>query len=280
MTTKSSLLGIQRLLRLSLIFPWAIAPGIGLGQAGTPSALDKGLRAARQQEWKLALRYFDEAFKESPDDPSVLFNLALAEAKIPGRELRAVAWFEAYLQAVPTSANKLKVRDQISDLELRAEASVARLIDMLKEMAAKYPDQIARHRALGTIARLQAEAGDVSGVNTTIEAQERLNLDYPKPDRAGVAQAFADAKRIDDAVRMVGTLRDETEISNANAHIAYNQIELGLFDDAERTMAKVPDNDLALERLISALIKAGHIERARALLPKFDASARADYYGA
>src|ERR1022692_558139 len=64
-------------------------------------AVEKGLSAAGQKEWKLAIRYFEEARKAALHSPVALYNLALAEMQIPGRELRAVAFFEAYLLGAP-----------------------------------------------------------------------------------------------------------------------------------------------------------------------------------
>ena len=55
-------------------------------------AIRKGLMAAGQKEWQLAIRYFNEAREKAPLAPEPLFNLGLAESKIPGREIRSIAW--------------------------------------------------------------------------------------------------------------------------------------------------------------------------------------------
>src|SRR5215471_18436290 len=65
------------------------------------TAMERGIAAARQQDYKLAYRYFLEAQKADPDAPQIWFNLGLAASKLPGYELRALAWFQAYLLAVP-----------------------------------------------------------------------------------------------------------------------------------------------------------------------------------
>lgn len=59
------------------------------------TAMDKGVIAAKQQDYMLAIRYFQDARKTAPDAPEVFYNLGLAESKMPGRELRAMAWFSA-----------------------------------------------------------------------------------------------------------------------------------------------------------------------------------------
>ena len=52
-------------------------------------AISKGIIAARQQDYLLAIRYFQDARKIAPDAPEIHYDLGLAESKIPGRELGA-----------------------------------------------------------------------------------------------------------------------------------------------------------------------------------------------
>jgi hypothetical protein len=61
-------------------------------------AMKKGIMAAKEQEWEIAIQSFQEARKTAPIAPELFYNLGLAESKMPGRELRAIAWFGAYLQ--------------------------------------------------------------------------------------------------------------------------------------------------------------------------------------
>src|SRR5471030_1849083 len=65
-------------------------------------AVKKGIIAAKEQEWEIAIQSFQEARKTAPNAPELFYNLGLAESKIPGRELRAIAWFGAYLTANAT----------------------------------------------------------------------------------------------------------------------------------------------------------------------------------
>src|SRR5437763_3775566 len=126
-------------------------------------AVEKGLSAAGQKEWKLAIRYFEEARKAAPHSPVALYNLALAETQIPGRELRAVACFEAYLLAAPDTDKTTAIRSQIANLELKTEANTGLIIDMLKSLANKYAaGSYELYAALQSIAVLQAHAGDVN----------------------------------------------------------------------------------------------------------------------
>src|SRR5690348_16990201 len=68
---------------------------------GAQEAFDKGVMAAKQQEWEIAIQSFQEARKTAPDAPELFYNLGLAESKLPGRELRAIAWLGAYQAASP-----------------------------------------------------------------------------------------------------------------------------------------------------------------------------------
>src|SRR4029077_14418895 len=102
-------------------------------------AVKKGLSAAEQQQWTVAIGYFDEARQVAPDSPVPLVNLGLAEAQVPGHELRAICWFEAYLALVPAAVNGPAVRQQISDLELRTKGNAGKIIEMLKALAAQMP---------------------------------------------------------------------------------------------------------------------------------------------
>src|SRR5262245_48478893 len=64
-------------------------------------AFDKGVIAAKQKDYQVAIRFFQEARTLAPDAREIFFNLGLAESKIPGHELRAICWFGAYLAANP-----------------------------------------------------------------------------------------------------------------------------------------------------------------------------------
>jgi len=89
----------------------------------------KGVIAAQQQDWKLAIHYFQEAQTAAPDAPQIWFNLGLASAKLPGYELRALAWFQAYLLAVPNAPNAEGIRQQIATLESSFKSRLGGVID-------------------------------------------------------------------------------------------------------------------------------------------------------
>src|SRR6266699_1493919 len=94
---------LQFYLLVCLAFSGIAQPFAALAQTNAPAplpaaaqeALNKGIIAAKVPDYLLAIRYFEEARKLAPQAPVIFMNLGLAESKIPGRELRAIAWFGA-----------------------------------------------------------------------------------------------------------------------------------------------------------------------------------------
>src|SRR4029079_3179532 len=112
-----------------ILFFLAWAPCVSWAQtaSGTslpPDALDafnKGVIAAKQNKnYPLAISYFQDARRLAPGVPMIYLNLGLAESKIPGRELRAIAWLGAYLEANPNAPNADAVKEQIDVLDVKS----------------------------------------------------------------------------------------------------------------------------------------------------------------
>src|ERR1700680_2759880 len=124
-----------RLLACLLCFSFAIPYG-ALAQTTAPAtlapeaqaAVDKGVWAAKQQDFLLAIRCFQDARKVAPQAPEVFYDLGLAESKIPGRELRAIAWFGAYLATTPNAPNAVAVKEQIDILDVKSQSNIDRLL--------------------------------------------------------------------------------------------------------------------------------------------------------
>jgi len=129
---------LMRLLFLSLLIVGSASLNAALPDAAQ-EPFNKGMSAVQQQDFSLALRYFNDAHRLAPNSPEVLFNLGLAEAQVPGRELRAVCWFESYLLLMPDAANASAIHQQISALEIRAEENVRKIIEVMKTLAGKFP---------------------------------------------------------------------------------------------------------------------------------------------
>ena len=235
-------------------------------------AVGKGLNAAGQKEWKLAIRYFEEARKAAPHSPVALYNLALAEMQIPGRELRAVACFEAYLLAAPQTDKAAAIRTQITNLELKTEANTGLIIDMLKSIANKYAAGSYELRgAQQSIVILQAHAGDV---NAAMAGAQQLLSDSTYASLGdGIATALAEESRFDEAKRVLGQIRDANYRSTASYSVLREQAKQGLADDARSMLAQISGDyypRLALCELAKAEFKAGDSEHALQRLARAD----------
>ena len=235
-------------------------------------AVEKGLSAAGQKEWKLAIRYFEEARKAALHSPVALYNLALAEMQIPGRELRAVAFFEAYLLGAPQTDKAAAIRSQIANLELKTEANTGLIIDMLKSLASKYAAGSYEQRsAQQSVAVLQAHAGDV---NAAMAGAQQLASDSAFVTFiSNIAGALAEESHFDEAKRLAGQITEATNRSGAFYSVLNEQAKQGLVDDARTTLAQIsgePYARLALCELAKAEFKAGDSEHALQHLARAD----------
>ena len=104
----------------------------------------KGILAAQQQDYKVALRYLLDAEQADPEAPELYFYLGLASSKLPGYELRALAWFQLYLMKVPDAPKAAAIREQIGALEVTFESRLGKILDGLTPLlvADKSPQSI------------------------------------------------------------------------------------------------------------------------------------------
>lgn len=256
----------------ALILLWVIAPNAVRGQANAAAAspaplpstaqqaLDKGIIAAKVPDYLLAIRFFEEARKIAPQAPVIYLNLGIAESKIPGRELRAIAWFGAYLAAFPDAPNAAAVKEQITVLDVRHQSTLSRLLETVQNAVSKIPGRrgirdyefesnfekiaIALARAGNiaaaqkedalfkdsdsfklnvqiAIANAQAEAGDISGAKATLaSAIKNVGLEPSAHRRAGHLTAIAEVQIV------VG------DVSGVKATLANAQRTAELIEDA------------------------------------------------
>jgi len=209
-----------------------------------PGALDEfnlGVSALRQKEWALAIRHLDAARLADPRSPEILFNLGRAEAQVPGRELRAICWFEAYLWTtgydVPHSQ---AVRKQITDLQVRAEANGWKLIELARSLMSRVPSNSSGKVSLQlSIAQLEAVAGDFDGAKATIAAVEN-QVGYQCDDtRSEVAKTLADAGHFQDAIALAEGVSNAEHAAPVYFGIADNQAQAGLIADARQTASRI-----------------------------------------
>jgi len=129
-------------------------------------AMTRGMAAAKQADWNLAIKYFKKAQKKLPSDPRILFNLALAYDKAGNRETIAIPWYQAYLAAAPDASNREAVKKRIIELDVNLESRIRKLLVWGHSVV----DQLIDDRATmyGKIALAQYEIGDLSGAMGTL----------------------------------------------------------------------------------------------------------------
>lgn len=232
----------RRLLRiLTVAFCLNLAqPLVALAQTNTPSplppvaqeALDKGIIAARVPDYLLAIRYFEEARKLAPQAPVIYLNMGLAESRIPSRELRAIAWFGAYLSAYPDVPNAAAVKEQIAVLGVRNQSNLSRFLKTVEDAVSQIP-------------------GDRSGY-----------LSY-------VAQLWADAGEISAAVKTSGLIQRESSRDGALLAVAKAQLKTSDIEGAQNTASKIKGVDEKRDAriaIIRAQATAGDVAGARKAL--------------
>lgn len=174
----------RRTMRANYLCAFALCvvllPGALRAQQALPpqaqEAFDRGMAAADQKAWDLAIRHFNDAQKLAPKNPRVLFNLGLAHDKA-GHPLNGMVWLHAYLAASPKAANAEAVNKEIARLQIINETTIAKLIQQAIDVArqlpppSSYPDPSREHTAAQNGAYwaanypqyTQARSGDIEG---------------------------------------------------------------------------------------------------------------------
>ena len=224
-------------------------PFAALAQTNTPvplppaaqEALNNGILAAKLPDYLLAIRYFEEARKIAPKHPVIYLNLGLAESKISGRELRAIAWFGAYLAAYPGAPNAAAVKEQIAVLKVRNQSNTARLIKQVQTAAGQ------NEGLLGDVAGLWAKAGDVTeGLRTADLLQ--MNAKYAQPDIMKsmalnkVSRAQIGNGDLAGALMTANLIQDAGTKSETLLLVIEAQIKTGDITGAKKTISDVGDS--------------------------------------
>lgn len=262
-------------------------------------ALDKGIMAAREQSYEVALRYMNEARRASPQEPQIFRSLGAVESRLPGRELRAMAWYGAYLAAMPNAPDAADVRKEIARLEVRNQMAVAVLIKQVYAAADGLSDTgntgSDRNFALSDVVTLWLGAGDIAeaekiaaGIRSAdYKSRAMLNIADAKVKAGDVAGAKRDyvatarvAVRIGDTPS-AGLTSSEYNENQSLAFIALGQVRAGDVLGAKRTAGLVSDKYvepklMAVMNIVDAEVKTGDIPAAKKTL----ASAQAAYKAA
>lgn len=258
---------------LSLAQPFGAKAQTNTPEPLSPSAqeaVDKGIIAAKVPDYPLAIRYFEEARKLAPDAPVIYLNMGLAESKIPGRELRAMAWFGAYLTAYPDAPNVAAVKEQLNVLEVRNQSNTSRLIKSVQDGASQmFSGQASVVRHMEEVATLWAKSGDITAALKIAD----IPSDYPsfKEDVLfSIARAQAQIGDIAGAQKTASLLPGS---SSLQSDIAIAQVAANDLAAAQETILLIGGEwprRYAVQALTEALVKSGDIKTAISVADKDD----------
>lgn len=235
--------------------------------------MNRGFAVAQQQQWPLAIKYFRSAQQIVPDDAAVLFNLALATDKAGGRELAALAWYNAFLASTPDAKNAPQVRKRATELDIAAEAQVQKLIETAVQAAAQLPAGQDSTQAHARVARAQAEAGDLAGA-----ARSLVRVSQPSArawPTAVVAAEQARAGRIDIARTMLNDIGSGRAKAWAQAELAVAMAKRGDIAGALKlgeAITHPSEKSWALSRVASLQARTGDVAGALANAEKIGKS--------
>ena len=225
-------------------------------------AMKKGIIAAKEQDYLLATRYFQDARKVAPDSPEIYYNLGLAESKIPGRELRAIAWFGAYLAATTNAPNATAIKDQIDALDVKSQSNLSHLIQSVQDACSKLPAN-PRDYYLQYIPALWAGVGDMTAALKTADLIE--DASYKEAAKLFMAIAQADAGDIVGAQTNADLTQDAVYKSDIQLAVVKAQVIKGAIADALKTIDLMQNTDRkndALFLIAEAQLKTGDIDGA------------------
>lgn len=210
-------------------------------------AFDKGIIAAQEGGYVVAIRYLQDARKIAPQAPQIFRSLGAVEAKVPGRELRAIAWYAAYLAAIPNATDSAEVKKEIVRLEVKSKINISGLIKQLQDMAGHtsvYRD--GTYANLNYVVKLWTEAGDITQAIRTADLIQSDNI-YGDDAQQTIATAQAEAGDIAGALRTAGLIRRADSKIVAQVAVAEAQIKAGDIVGAKTTLASAKKSVALIE---------------------------------
>lgn len=95
------------------------------------SKLASGLAAAGEGKWREAAAELDAARRLAPDAPELLLHQATAEYHLPGRQVRSLVLFHAFLELAPDSVSAPVARRRCREMEQEWESINRRIVAAL-----------------------------------------------------------------------------------------------------------------------------------------------------
>ncbi len=142
------------------------------------TTLKLGLAAAQRRDWSAALKNFQDALNLAPAATQIVFDLGLANDKMGGHPLAALAWYSAYLALAP-NASPPQVRARVAALEAQEGATEHGLIAKAKAVNMQVPGNI-QLGGLEQIAGAEAATGHSSAALALLAEAPNEELAGPR----------------------------------------------------------------------------------------------------
>ena len=177
----------SRSVGLALAFLLALMASVQVAGQLPPDAqkaYDRGLIAASEEAWELAISSFSEAQMLAEKDPRILYSLGLAHAHAE-HNLAGAAWLRAYLAAVPKAENADAVRSETARLELADQENQKKIFAASHAAANQIPWLDLRWKRLSELANTEAASGFIEDA---LAAEPEINalaktIPNPRPIR-------------------------------------------------------------------------------------------------
>lgn len=259
---------------LSASAAFAAAEGGLLPEA--QQAFERGVAAAEQEGWTMAIHYFTKAQTTEPLSDPILYNLGLAHANA-GHEIAGIAWLNAHLASEPDAPNADAIRAEIARLKAAAkdtmrlifqqaiaaaeqlpEGSSERSYALQRAIPSRYAqagwieeaaalseraggDEADRQSYLGDYAKSLAEAGDFDGAKAVLN---QLPAQVDDGDEAWkiLSQSFMQQGKLYAAFEAAARVRAVYIKSDRLMEIAKAAVETGegaLAEEALRLVGKI-----------------------------------------
>jgi hypothetical protein len=230
------------------------------------AAVDRGLAAAKAHDYLAAIQSFQDARKFAPVAAEIFYNLGEAEAQSPGRAMRAVCWYAAYLTVNPAAPDADGVKNKIFLLEAKGRDNLREAITEIQDAVAGSSDP---GRYLADLANLWAEAGDFNAVLNTAkqidDAHARYMLLQPITTERVRVGDFATALKLTALVSGYTLPNNYSPKDEILWRIAQNQAEAGDIAAAQLTISHAGGfyRGYAQVAIAQAQIKAGDVAGAQ-----------------
>lgn len=215
-------------LMMAVVLVCAAVPALAQLSPDAQREIEWGKDAAQKKNYELAISFFKMAQAAAPNAPEIYGYLGLTESKISGRELRAIAWYGAYLAANPRAGNAAAVNNAIAELMKGSENNISMLMKTWDTAAANMPNP-ADH-GTHTIGYQRdfcwMNLGMWYSAYGNIEDARRIANGIPNPELAGpvlveIINAQLNAGDRAGAKRTLKSIRDASSRASAQDSLAH-----------------------------------------------------------